>query len=588
MFFEVVFESIGRFINAVPSLDERHFQALLSAVFAYLMIIAALIVLARFRHIKLFASLLALIPASFITFVCIFFPEVKMLYAHPGGDPKASVDSFFAALSEGRMAEGYDALRAEAVTTEETGAPEDNPYYRLIADGFSCEYAGDMTVSGLSARIDARVSFTDLDTMTAGMKDEFYRELDDIVQSHPRKEVYREDDSYEEWVIDSAYDAAEKKILGGKIPASTEEINIGLEFVDGVWRITPTDDLLRIMGAGVLGEPDSDKDLYDRALRYGNNIKASVVSDLMYIPKQYSIPEGSVCGYEPDPGAYAVLEDPYLIDEVIADNSHLIGDETLVFDPDVKFARNQKVQYYSDDSIFVIVWKEYCNDTYCTFAEVFVSDGSQLRRKISGDTFGNSVQKSASALATEAKAVIAMNGDFYKFRANGVSVYDRTVCRFVPNLDTCFFTSDGDLIFSYAGDLKSKEEAQQFVDDNDIVFSTSFGPVLVDHGVPKANLNYRIGETMHTYSRSAIGQMGERHYLLLVIGCIWPSTLGCYIEDEQNIMILKGCENAYALDGGQTAEIVWKNKMYNLVDFGEEREVSDIIYFATAVPENER
>ena len=254
----------------------------------------------------------------------------------------------------------------------------------------------------------------------------------------------------------------------------------------------------------------------------------------------------------------------------------------------VKYAKNQKVQYYSDDSIFVIVWKEYCNDTYCTFAEVFVSDGSQLRRKISGDKFGNSVQKPASALATEAKAVIAMNGDFYKFRANGVSVYDRTVCRFVPNLDTCFFTSDGDMIFSYAGDLKSKEEAQQFVDDNDIVFSTSFGPILVDNGVPKSNLNYRIGETMHTYSRSAIGQMGERHYLMLVIGCIWPSTLGCYIEDEQNIMILKGCENAYALDGGQTAEIVWKNKMYNLVDFGEEREVSDIIYFATAVPENER
>ena len=582
-----MFESIGRFINAVPALDERHFKALLVTVFAYLMIIAVLIIMARFKHVRLFAALLALIPASFIIFICIFFPNVKMLYAHPGGNPQAPVDAFFTALSEGRMADGYDALYGNATARAEGDTAADK-YYSLVTDGFSYEYIGDMTVNGLSAQIDAKVNFTDLDTMTAGIEDEFYRELDGIVQSHSRREVYGNDDSYEEWVIDSAYEAAEKKILEGKAPSSSEEIKVDLEFADGEWKITPTDDLLRIMGAGVLGEPDSDKDLYDKTLRYGNNVKASVVSDLMYIPKLYSIPEEAVCGYEPDPEGYNVLEDPQEIYDVLAANSHLIGCETLVFDPNVKFAKNQKVQYYSDDSIFVIVWKEYCNDTYCTFAEVFVSDGSQLRRKISGDKFGNSVQKPASALATEAKAVIAMNGDFYKFRANGVSVYDRTVCRFVPNLDTCFFTSDGDMIFSYAGDLKSKEEAQQFVDDNDIVFSTSFGPILVDNGVPKSNLNYRIGETMHTYSRSAIGQMGERHYLMLVIGCIWPSTLGCYIEDEQNIMILKGCENAYALDGGQTAEIVWKNKMYNLVDFGEEREVSDIIYFATAVPENER
>ena len=42
---------------------------------------------------------------------------------------------------------------------------------------------------------------------------------------------------------------------------------------------------------------------------------------------------------------------------------------------------------------------------------------------------------------------------------------------------------------------------------------------------------------------------------------------------------------ANCLDGGQTGEVVFRGEPYNHVDFGAERNVSDIIYFATAVPE---
>jgi exopolysaccharide biosynthesis protein len=56
------------------------------------------------------------------------------------------------------------------------------------------------------------------------------------------------------------------------------------------------------------------------------------------------------------------------------------------------------------------------------------------------------------------------------------------------------------------------------------------------------------------------------------------------IEDSRNIMQAMGVERAYAMDGGQTAEIVIQNRMFNPADFFNERMVSDIIYFATAVP----
>ena len=46
-----------------------------------------------------------------------------------------------------------------------------------------------------------------------------------------------------------------------------------------------------------------------------------------------------------------------------------------------------------------------------------------------------------------------------------------------------------------------------------------------------------------------------------------------------------GCDKAYTLDGGQTAVIVMNDQLINSVHYGYQREISDIIYFATAVPD---
>ena len=51
-------------------------------------------------------------------------------------------------------------------------------------------------------------------------------------------------------------------------------------------------------------------------------------------------------------------------------------------------------------------------------------------------------------------------------------------------------------------------------------------------------------------------------------------------------MIAHGCYNAYTLDGGQTGSIIIGNGLINPVQFGVERRMSDIFYFATAIPEN--
>ncbi len=589
MFIDVMVESISRYSGVISELDRAHFGALCALLFVTIMLIPAVLILYRFRRMHFISGVLGVVLGSLVVLICIFYPSVELLYAHPAGNPMETADAFLKTLSEGRIAEGYDALYGE--TTARTSGESDDitkMYIDIVEKGYSYEYTSEPKIKDLDAQINARVYHTDLTSASEKIKELFDSELDSIVQSHSRKEVYGDDDSYETWAIEDAYRSASEKVLKNGAGTSADDIVINLKYNNGKWNIIPSEDLLNVIGCRVCGEPDSEKNLCDGISLYENNTKSNVVSELMYIPKMYTIPEGSPCGYKPDEGKYHELTDPSLIYELLAENEHLTGGQAPAFNPAVTFAPGQKIYYYADDSIFAIVWKEYCNNCYCNFAEVFVSDGSQIRRKLSGDTFGCGVQTYASSLAGQANAVVAMNGDFYKFRPYGICVYDRLVYRCTTHLDTCFFNSNGDMIFSYAGELATKEEAQQFVNDNDIVFSLAFGPVLIDNGVPKANLNYRIGETMQRYSRSAIGQLGDHHYLLMTIGHVAPYKECCVLKGAQDIMMLKGCVNAYTLDGGQTAEIIWKNKPYSYVDWGVERTVSDVLYFATAVPEEEQ
>ena len=44
---------------------------------------------------------------------------------------------------------------------------------------------------------------------------------------------------------------------------------------------------------------------------------------------------------------------------------------------------------------------------------------------------------------------------------------------------------------------------------------------------------------------------------------------------------------AYCLDGGQTATVAMNGKVLNRLANGSQRYISDIIYFATALPEGE-
>ena len=129
---------------------------------------------------------------------------------------------------------------------------------------------------------------------------------------------------------------------------------------------------------------------------------------------------------------------------------------------------------------------------------------------------------------------------------------------------------------------------QQFITDNDIIFSVAFGPVLVENGMLNASRDfeeewYPIGEVNTGYSRAGIGQVDKLHYLYMSLNHSPEQTARWSVNEFARHFGEKPVINAYCLDGGQTGELVFQGRPYNHVDWGNERPVSDNIYFATAI-----
>ena len=238
------------------------------------------------------------------------------------------------------------------------------------------------------------------------------------------------------------------------------------------------------------------------------------------------------------------------------------------------------------ECVLAIAWKELINNKVCTFAEVKIADGSQLRRMIANNSYGSDVQLYPTDMAASANAVIAISGDYYIFRQLGITVYQRQLYRFAPkSVDSCFFTASGDMLFSRAGEMSSQEEAQQFITDNDVTFAVAFGPVMVDNGQLAEFGSYPIGENNRTYSRTAIGQRDKLHYILMTINYEDDHSVAATVSEAAEYIFSKGVVKAYALDGGQTSTMVMNGHTVNRPDWGNQRTQSDIIYFATALPE---
>lgn len=321
---------------------------------------------------------------------------------------------------------------------------------------------------------------------------------------------------------------------------------------------------------------------------YITNAISNAAEEFIFIKKVYKLNDYNPVAPPPDKDSYAVTRDPESLEEVLDTVRPRLNGDSFFFSPDTTIFDGSEITYYLDDTIFSVTWKEVINYSIYTFSEIKIEDPSQFRRFLADGQFGSEKQYLTSQMATSVNAVVASSGDFYKFRPDGIVVYNRNIERFnYTDLDTCFIDSNGDLIFAPAHKFEDFTELEKYVEDEDIRFSLCFGPILVENGESRVPNQYRLGEISGKYARAGICQLGPLHYLLVTVNAEVPYVSFPTLYQFSDTLVQLGIEKAYTLDGGQTATIVMNNRVINQVSYGAERRISDIVYFATALPDNE-
>lgn len=505
----------------------------------------------------------------------------------PAGFAEKYSSEIFEAVKTGEQPEAlaeksdgdFGAMQIENLPRSEYG----KLLYDYCLSGISYKLDGEIVREGIEAQQKISLSFPTIDGISEGMNENINAGLAEAVaNANRREEVYDEENNFKPEIVENIFAEQLNSCLNqGETAEKSTEFTMMLKYSKDQWNITNKDEVRNGFLSWAEGM-DFDAE--------AEKIKADAVSELTYIPFRYAIEETALSAPAPDQSKFLVTEDAAEIEARLQTDEakKLIGDRELLFSTDIERIPGSPIHFYLDETILAISWQQVEAKAVGTYSEVIIADGSQLRRRIGGDEYESFDHKETSTFAQECNAVLTLGGDFYHHDRNcGIVVYNREIYRFDPDTcDTCYITSDGDMLFSYRGQFTTQEEAQAFVDENDVLFSLAFGPVLIDDGKDVCPDSYQWGEINDHYARSALGMLGDKHYVALNINCQQP---GYYylatLRDAADAMLRAGCEKAYTLDGGQTATTVFNTELINPVQFGWEKPISDVIYFGTAVPE---
>ena len=243
---------------------------------------------------------------------------------------------------------------------------------------------------------------------------------------------------------------------------------------------------------------------------------------------------------------------------------------------------------YQDDSITVGMETVERDGVKWRIARVQVKHPSQLRTATAG---GVKSSKTAlpSSMAKAKNAVVAINADYFsndpektrfEFR-QGEQITKNRGGKYTNNIkDVLVIDANGDF-HTFITFPKETYEALM-ASDIQIVNAFMFGPVLVQKGeLVQVSEEYGYNPTGNE-PRTAIGQTGPLSYVLVIAEGRTEESEGVTQQELADFMFELGCVEAYNLDGGNSATMVFNGELYMDKDPKTERTQSDIIYFASA------
>ncbi len=240
---------------------------------------------------------------------------------------------------------------------------------------------------------------------------------------------------------------------------------------------------------------------------------------------------------------------------------------------------------YQDETLHVTLEQVERNNSIYHVARVQIADPSQLRTALSGEA-GSKTKATPSVIANAYNAVLAVNGDSYLFRSKGYIVRQGQVLRKSTSL-----TLDM-LIIDTAGDFHAlrkptKASMTEALETLDVAQCFAFGPVLVMDGQVQTVYNDYGFSPQDKSPRTAIGQLGPLSYAFVVVDGRTDDSRGVTHKQLAQFMGDIGCQVAFNLDGGGSSTMLFGGEVVNTLSEAQERDISDIIYFATDVTQGQ-
>ena len=235
---------------------------------------------------------------------------------------------------------------------------------------------------------------------------------------------------------------------------------------------------------------------------------------------------------------------------------------------------------YQDENISIMINEYNQYDTAIYVADVEVSSPEYLKTALAQNAYGRNITEKTSQMASNAEAILAINGDYYGTQQTGYVLRNGVLYRDTAseNQEDLVIYEDGSFEIINETDVTAQELLS-----NGAVQILSFGPALVINGEISVTEDEEVGKAKASNPRTAIGIIDENHYVFVVSDGRTDQSEGLSLYELASFMEQLGVETAYNLDGGGSSTMYFNSEIINNPTSGgsiKERSVSDIVYIA--------
>lgn len=320
-------------------------------------------------------------------------------------------------------------------------------------------------------------------------------------------------------------------------------------------------------------------------IAYGAALTACTVYillDAFVIPRTYAVLDTNPSfGAAPDSNgsSYVISQSQPQSDSSVSENGETSTESASADLSEENLSPVMTENSYSDGNITITLNEYRENDTTIYVADIQLTDIQFLKTALAYNTYGKNITQKTSEIAADHNAILAINGDYYSARS-GYVIRNGTILR-----ETSSNGSQEDLVIYQDGTFQIIKEADisaQELLNNGAYQVLTFGPSLVTDGTVSVGVNDEVGKAMADNPRTAIGQIDDLHYVMVVADGRTSASTGLSLYQLAQFMQGLGVQTAYNLDGGGSSTMYFNGRVVNNpTTHGNkisERSVSDIVY----------